>query len=209
MIVPALHIPDGLLTLPVSAAGWAVALPALALALRLTRGELGERQSPRLGVLAAFVFAAQVLQFPVPGGTTGHFVGAALASILVGPWATLLILAAVLGMQALLFQDGGLLALGWNLVNMGVVCGFTAHGLYRLGSRWSPPAAAFAAAWIGTQLGAVAMCLEVAASGGTTLSVAVPAMLLAQGLVGLGEGALTAGAVGFLARCRPALLARA
>lgn len=213
MLAPALHIPDGLLTLPVALAGWAVAVPALALALHFTGGVLGERLIPRLGLLAAFMFAAQAFQFPVPGGTTAHVVGAGFVALLAGPWAGLLVTAAVVGAQALLFQDGGLLALGWNLTNMGLVCGFTASAVHRAGARPRAEAgarwrvgAALAGTWLGTSLGSLATCLEVAASGATPLQVSLPAMLGLQAGPGLMEGLATAGAVAFLARARPSLL---
>ena len=128
----ALHIPDGFLSTPISLLGWVVAVAMIALALRQTRSQLGERQVPILGVMAAFIFAAQAINFPVAGGTSGHLLGGALAAIVLGPWAAVLVMTAVISLQALLFQDGGLLVLGWNIVNMGVLTAFVGMATYRL-----------------------------------------------------------------------------
>ncbi len=125
-----LHIPDGFLTGAVASVGWIIAIAAIAYALRQTRGQLGEKQVPLMGVLAAFIFAAQAINFPVAGGTSGHLLGATLAAIVLGPWAATLVMAAVVGIQALVFQDGGLVALGFNIVNMGIIGAFTGHFVY-------------------------------------------------------------------------------
>ena len=122
-----MHIPDGFLSAPVAVATGVVAVAAIAVAVKVTNKKMGEKQVPMMGVLAAFIFAAQMLNFPVAGGTSGHFVGAALAAILLGPWATVLILSSVLVVQCLIFQDGGLLALGANITNMGVIAAFSGY----------------------------------------------------------------------------------
>ena len=130
LVIPAnilLHIPDGFLHVLVSAACWLIALAVLALAVGRTRRDLDERLVPLAGIMAAFIFAAQMLNFPVAGGTSGHFVGAALAFIVLGPWLGLLAMTAVIAVQALLFQDGGLLVMGANILVMGVVPGFLGH----------------------------------------------------------------------------------
>src|SRR3970040_1949542 len=127
-----LHIPDGFLSLVVALIGWGIAIAAMAYALRQTRGQLGEKQIPLMGVLAAFIFAAQAINFPVAGGTSGHLLGGTLAAIVLGPWAAVLIMTSVIGVQALVFQDGGLLALGFNIVNMGILTAFTGHLVYQV-----------------------------------------------------------------------------
>ena len=136
-IIPAnilLHIPDGFLHVLVSLACWVIALIVLALAVRNTRRDFDERLVPLAGVMAAFFFAAQMLNFPVAGGTSGHFIGAALAFIVLGPWLGLLAMTAVIAVQALIFQDGGLLVMGANVLVMGIVPGFLAWYVYRLGN---------------------------------------------------------------------------
>ena len=116
-----LHIPDGFLSLGVSLACWLLAIIGVGIALRKSREVLGERQVPLMGVLAAFIFAAQMLNFTVAGGTSGHLIGGALAAVLLGPWAGILTMTTVVAIQALLFQDGGLLVMGANITNMAIM----------------------------------------------------------------------------------------
>ena len=127
-----LHAPDGFFSLPIAIAGYVVAAVFIAFAIRRTQGELNERMVPMMGVMAAFIFAAQMINFPVAGGTSGHLVGGALAAIILGPWAAILVMTAVVGLQALLFQDGGLVVLGVNLVMMSIVSVLAGYGTYRL-----------------------------------------------------------------------------
>src|SRR5215217_9498774 len=126
-----MHIPDGFLSLTISIVCWVITAIILSVAISRSNKSLGERQVPLMGVMAAFIFATQMINFPVAGGTSGHLLGGALAAITLGPWAAMLVMASVLGVQALLFQDGGLLALGANILNMGVVPAAIGYGLYR------------------------------------------------------------------------------
>ena len=132
----ALHMPDGFLDGDVAGVCAIVAIAAVAIGLRVADRELDEARVPLLGVLAAFVFAAQMLNFPVAGGTSGHFLGATLAAVLLGPWVACLVMAVVIAVQALAFADGGVTALGANVVNMGVlgalVAGFAVAGVVRV-----------------------------------------------------------------------------
>ena len=116
-----MHIPDGFLSVPVAVVMWLISIVVIAVALKRVSRDLDERQVPLMGVLAACIFAGQMLNFAVAGGTSGHLLGAALAAILLGPWAAVLVLTTVVGVQALIFQDGGLLALGANIFNMAIV----------------------------------------------------------------------------------------
>ncbi|TFH37964.1 MAG: cobalamin biosynthesis protein CbiM [Anaerolineales bacterium] len=207
-----LHIPDGFLSPVVAAIGWLLALVVIGIALRKTRRELGERQVPLMGILAAFIFAAQAINFPVAAGTSGHLLGGTLAAIVLGPWAATLIMTAVIGVQAFIFQDGGLLALGWNILNMGVLTAFTGYlsyrGLYKLigNTTAARTAAAFAAAWLSMEMGAIATAVELALSNTSPISIALPAMASVHALIGLGEGLITSGAVGLLQVSRPEIL---
>ncbi len=209
--VAALHIPDGFLSVPVALLGLLLALVVLAYTLRQTRDLLGERQIPMLGVMAAFVFAAQSINFPVLGGTSGHLIGGALVAIVVGPWPAVLVMTVVVGLQALLFQDGGLLAIGWNIVNMAILAvltGALTFGLLRrfLGtSRTSLIIATMAAAWISVVVSATAAGVELAASDPGLLA-AVPAMAGIHVVIGLGEALITGAAVILIAKARPAIL---
>lgn len=211
---PALHIPDGFVSAPVAAGGWVLAAAAIALAARRADRNLDERAAPLMGVMAAFIFAGQMVNFPVAGGTSGHLVGGALAAILLGPWAAIIVMTAVVALQALLFQDGGLAALGVNTMNMAVLSVLVGWGVYRalqpLRSLHPvvPAVAAFAAAWLSVEAAAVATTLQLAASATSPLAVALPAMVGVHALIGVGEGLITLGALGLVRAARPDLLAR-
>lgn len=208
---PALHIPDGFISAPISIAGLVVAALVLALAVRNTDRTLDERAVPLMGIMAAFIFAAQMMNFPVAGGTSGHLLGGALAAILLGPWAAIIVMTAVVGLQALLFQDGGILVLGVNVLNMGMLTAFSGYFVYRAitsisrseGTRF---VAAFAAAWVSVQIAALATTLQLVASDTSTLGVALPAMMGVHALIGVGEGLITAATLGFIRSTRPDLL---
>jgi cobalt/nickel transport system permease protein len=207
-----MHIPDGFLSVPVAVAMWLISIIVIAYALKRASKDLGERQVPLMGVLAACIFAGQMLNFAVAGGTSGHLLGAALAAILLGPWAAVLVLTTVVGVQALIFQDGGLLSLGANIFNMAVVGVFVAHFAYRSaqrllrGRRWGVPVSGFVAGWLSVFIAALAAALELALSGTSPANVAVPAMGGIHALIGIGEGLITAGALAVIAAARPDLL---
>ena len=208
----AMHIPDGFVSVPVGLAGWLVMAVLVAVALRLTRDQLGERQIPLMGILAAFVFAAQMINFPVAGGTSGHLLGGALVAILLGPWAAVLVMTTVIAVQGLLFQDGGLLALGFNIFNMGILTAFVGYALYRAlrtplrALNRGDLIAAGIAAWASVVLASAATALELAISGTSALNVALPAMVGVHVLIGAGEALITVGALAFIAQTRPDLL---
>ncbi|CAN5726819.1 energy-coupling factor ABC transporter permease [soil metagenome] len=207
-----LHAPDGFLSVGVSIALWALTIAVLALSVSRAGRSLDERAVPLMGVTAAFIFAAQMVNFPVLGGTSGHLLGGVLAAVLLGPWAGTLVMACVVAVQALVFQDGGLLVLGANIFNMGIVGTLGGFYLYValcrvLGGeeRVRVPAAAIAA-WTALVLGALAMALQLAASGTSPLEVSLVAMLGTHALIGIGEALITVGAVSLLATVRPDLL---
>jgi len=204
----AMHIPDGFLTVPVALVGWIVMSVVVGIALRQTRHQLGERQIPLMGILAAFIFAAQMINFPVMGGTSGHLIGGALIGILLGPWAAVLVMTTVVAVQAVLFQDGGLLALGFNTINMGILAPFVGHTVYsRLCKVLKKELAAAAiAAWLTVIIAAAATALELAISGTSPLDVALPAMLGIHALIGVGEALITVSALAFIRQTRPDLL---
>ena len=204
-LVLALHIPDGFLPTPFCAAGWLLAAPALAWAVRSgSKSDELDRRVPMMGMLAAFTFVAQALQFPVPGGTSAHLQGSALVALALGPTASMLVLTVVIAMQALIFGDGGLLAMGWNVVNMALVGALGACAVSWLGQKLRLPFAVwvFLAAWISIELSTLATCLELAAVGASPLKVSLVGMLPAQGLVGVGEGVVTVAALGILRQRR-------
>jgi cobalt/nickel transport system permease protein len=206
----AMHIPDGFLSALVAVVGWILTVILVGVALRQTRG-LGDRQIPLMGILAAFIFAAQMINFPVAGGTSGHLVGGVLAAILVGPWAAVLVMTSVVGVQALLFQDGGVLALGFNIFNMGVVAVFVGYAVYgwiqeAMGkTRTGRLVGAAVGAWAAVEVAAVAASLELALSGTSPLGVVLPAMFGVHALIGIGEALITVGALVFIQQARPEL----
>jgi cobalt/nickel transport system permease protein len=204
-----MHIPDGFLSIVISLICWAITIAILAVAISQTNKSLGEKQVPLMGVMAAFIFAAQMLNFPVAGGTSGHLLGGALAAITLGPWAGMLAMTAVIAVQGLLFQDGGLLVMGANILNMGLLTVAVGYGLYRSvagKSRNTKLVVAGIAAWLSVMTGALATSLQLWLSGTAHLNIVVPAMLITHTLIGLGEALITVAALAFIFRTRPDLL---
>lgn len=207
-----MHIPDGFLSTLVAVAFWLISILVIGLAIRRTSRVVGEREVPLMGVLAAAIFAGQMLNFTVAGGTSGHLLGAALATILIGPWPAVLVMTAVVGVQALLFQDGGLLALGANIFNMAVIGVFVSYAVYTLVNRiakkqsWGIFVGGFLAAWASIFIASLSAALQLALSGTSPANLAVPAMAAVHALIGIGEGLITTGALSFIYASRRDLL---
>lgn len=227
-----MHVPDGFLNLPTSAVTGAVAVAGIALALRGAKRELDERTAPLAGLTATFVFAAQMVNFPVGAGTSGHLIGGTLAAILVGPWTATLCLTVVTVVQALLFADGGLTALGTNVLLLAIVAVWVGWGVSRLVLRLlsgspdrshpdlahpdaSRPPARRAVAWAGAAgalvsvpAAALVFCGLYAVGGAVAvpLGLLVPTMLGVHALIGLGEAAITYGVLAAVAASRPDLV---
>ncbi len=207
-----MHIPDGFLNIATVATTYAVSAGGVGNAVRIANKKLGEKQVPLMGVLAAFIFAAQMLNFPIAGGTSGHLIGAALAAILLGPWASVLIMSCVLIAQCLIFQDGGLLALGANIFNMGIVGSFSGYYIYRfvtlvLGNgRRCKLVGSFAGAWVSVFLASIACAIELAVSGTSPMGVVLPAMAGLHALIGIGEGLITGAVLSLVLATRADLL---
>lgn len=204
-----MHIPDGFLNAETWVTLAATSTIAVGWASRKAESQLDDARVPLMGVAAAFIFAAQMFNFPVAGGTSGHFMGGVLAAILLGPSAGMLIMTAVLLVQSLVFQDGGLTALGANIFNMGLIGSIGGYALFMgllrvLNGRRD--VAAFAAAWGSIVLAAVAAAVELSISGMMPLGLALPAMAGVHALIGVGEGVITVAALRFLAQTRPDLL---
>ena len=210
--IEALHIPDGFLSVLVSVLMWMVSIPIVGYALKRAGQDLGERSVPMMGVLAAGIFAGQMLNFAVAGGTSGHLMGAALATILMGPWAAILIMTSVVSIQALIFQDGGLLVLGANIFNMAIVGVAVAYMAYRTGlrlageSRRGKLVAGFSAAWLSVLIASLSVAIQLALSGTSPANLAIPAMASVHAVIGIGEGLITLGALAFLISARPDLI---
>ncbi|MFJ1750064.1 energy-coupling factor ABC transporter permease [Streptomyces sp. NPDC088116] len=209
-----MHVPDGFINLPVSAATGAVAVGAVAVSLRGARRELDERTAPLAGLVAAFIFAVQMLNFPVAAGTSGHLLGGALAAILVGPYTGVLCISVVLLMQGILFADGGLTALGVNITDMAVVTTVISYALFRglvrilPRTRRSVTVSSFAAALVSVPAAALAFTFFYAVGGTTDIPIGkvLTGMVGVHVLIGIGEATITALTVGAVIAVRPDLV---
>ena len=207
-----MHIPDGFLNIATVATTYAVSVGSVSYAVKEANKKLREKHVPLMGVLAAFIFAAQMLNFPVVGGTSGHLVGAALAAILLGPWASVLIMSCVLLAQSLIFQDGGLLALGANIFNMGIVGSFSGYYLYRLvisllgDERRGRLIGGFVGAWGSVLLASIFCAIELVVSGVSPIAAVLPAMAGLHAIIGIGEGLITGAALTLVLATRADLL---
>jgi cobalt/nickel transport system permease protein len=207
------HVPDGFLDVPTSVATGVLAAGTVAVALRKAREELDERTAPLAGLTAAFVFAAQMINFPVAAGTSGHLIGGLLLAVLVGPWTAVLCMTVVLLVQALLFADGGVLAIGTNVTLMGVVAVGLGYGVFRLlravlpRTRTGVLAATFIAAFLSVPATAMAFVGMFTVGGADVpLGPVAAAMGGVHLLIGLGEAAITVAVVGAVLAVRPDLV---
>lgn len=209
-----MHIPDGFLHAPVALLWWVPTIIALGIATRTVRQSLDERAVPLMGVMAAFIFAAQMLNFPIAGGTSGHLLGGAFAAIVLGPWAGMVVMACVIALQAILFQDGGIVAMGANIFNMGIataaIGGWLARPLlFRNGAltanRFWIAIVTAGAGWASVMAAAALTSTQLVLSD-LPANIVFPAMLGVHAVIGIGEGLITAAAVLFLASTRSDLL---
>jgi len=202
-----MHIPDGFLDTKTWVTLGIISGFAVGIASRMASKKIGEKQIPMMGVMAAFIFAAQMLNFPVAGGTSGHFMGGVLAAVLLGPSVGVLIMTAVLAVQCLLFQDGGLTALGANIFNMGVIGSVLGYYIYFAFKKvCNRTISAFLASLVSIVIAASVCAVELAISGTVPLKVALPAMAGVHVLIGIGEGLITIAVLNFIAKVRPDLL---
>lgn len=209
-----MHVPDGFIDLPTSAGAAVIAAGAVAVSLRGARRELDERMAPLAGLVAVFVFAAQLMNFPVASGTSGHLLGAVLAAVLVGPFTAVLCIAVVLLVQSLVFADGGLTALGVNITDMAVI-GLAAGYLTFLALRRVLPAnrtgvlaACAGGAFVsvpGAALGFTA-CYAVGATSSIPTDTVLAAMTSVHLLIGVGEAIITTATVAAVLSVRPDLV---
>jgi cobalt/nickel transport system permease protein len=195
-----MHMPDGLINAPVSIGAGVLVAGAVAVSLKRTKGSLDSQTAPMAGLVAVFIFAAQMINFPVAAGTSGHLMGGALAAILVGPWVAVLVMTVVVGIQALVFADGGLSALGINILNMGVITVIVGTlvfaGLMKLlpKTKTSIVAASAIAAFLSVPASAAAWVFEYALGGTATyeLQTVFISVVGVHLLIGIGEAIITA-----------------
>ncbi|MDR3637242.1 MAG: energy-coupling factor ABC transporter permease [Isosphaeraceae bacterium] len=207
-----MHIPDGVLDPKVAAAAGAVAVAGLGFGLKRLEKHLGERTTVLMGVMSAFVFAAQMVNFPVALGVSGHLLGGVLAAVLLGPWAGAVVIGAVLIVQCLLFGDGGLTALGANFVNMGLIGAVGGYAIYAplrraIGGRTGVLVGAMVAAWFAVLLASGAFAIELAASGRRSDFLRILSwMTLVHSAIGVGEAVITGLVLRFVLLTRPDLV---
>ncbi len=206
-----MHIPDGFLDLKTVAGTYLASGAAGAYAVQKVKKTIGEEKIPLLGVTAAFIFAAQMVNFPIFSGTSGHLMGGMLAALLLGPWAGFLAIVSVLIVQALIFADGGLTALGANILNMGVIGTIGAYQLYRTISRFIPGKSLpiFLSSFASVFLAAIACAIEISISGYSKFIPALIAMGGIHALIGIGEGIITTGIFQAISSVRPDLVSEA
>lgn len=206
-----MHIPDGFLSVAVWASLWVVAILILVVAVWRTNKKLGDRHIPLLGVLAAFIFAAQMLNVPVAGGTSGHMLGGVLIAVFVGPLAGSIVMGSIFGVQAVFFQDGGITTMGANIINMGLIGTILGYFIYQgvkkavKGDRGMIIGAGVAA-WIAVVLASAACAFELAASGTSPLGIALPAMVGIHAIIGIVEAAITIAVISSVLKTRADLL---
>jgi cobalt/nickel transport system permease protein len=205
----ALHIPDGFLSPPVLLITWLVAIALIALALKQVQRDYQDRMVPLMGVCAAFIFAAQMINFPILGGTSGHLLGGTLAGVLLGPWAGTLVMVVVFIVQGLLYQDGGITAMGANIFNMGLIGTFGGYYLFSLIRRSvgrnklaGMVVGTAIASWVSVMVAAITAAIQLGLSGTVSLQGALIAMAGWHVWIGIGEALITVATVVFIWRTR-------
>lgn len=206
-----MHIPDAFIPMGQALVYWIIALIFIALALRWARSSMKEEKVPLVAVLAAGIFAIQAVNIPIPWGTSGHMVGAALAAIVLGsPYAGIFVLTLVLLVQGIIFGDGGITVMGANIINMGVVGGFIGYYGYTAlnGVMNNAYVAAFIAGWASLFISAILCAVELAIAGTFPLDLGLTFMGVYHAVIGLIEGGITAVALYLIASARPDILER-
>jgi cobalt/nickel transport system permease protein len=209
-----MHIPDGFLSIFVAIFFWFVSGIGLAVALKKVNKVLNERDLPLMGILGAAIFAGQMINFSVTGGTSGHLMGAALATILLGPWQAIIVMTSVVTVQAVIFQDGGVLVLGANIFNMAIIAVTVTYFIKRAIEKLIKDPrrelffSSFLAAWFSVFISSLSAALMLSISGTSPANLAVPAMAGIHALIGIGEGLITIGAVTFIYSNRRELLSK-
>ncbi|MGQ9611137.1 MAG: energy-coupling factor ABC transporter permease [bacterium] len=206
-----MHIPDGFLAMNTWIPTWLISAAGIGYSIKAASQRLKEKFIPLMGVMSAFIFAAQMLNFPVAGGTSGHLLGGVMAAILLGPFSAAIVISVVLAVQCLVFQDGGITALGANILNMSIIGAMGGYLVYRLiyklirGNK-GIIISAFVSAWFSVVIASAACSLELAISGTSPFSIVFPAMVGIHAIIGIGEGIITLLVISFIIRVRPDLI---
>ncbi|HAW49792.1 TPA: cobalamin biosynthesis protein CbiM [bacterium] len=203
-----MHIPDGFLTVNTCVSTWLISVASIGYCLKRIALKLEERMIPTIGVTSAFIFAAQMLNFPVIGGTSGHLMGGVLAAVLLGPYAGAIVISLVLIVQCLIFQDGGLTALGANILNMAILGssgGYLIYKLIKVISKNMMVAVALAS-WLSIVIASLACAVELGISGISPFKIVIPAMVGIHALIGIGEAIISCLVIDFVLKVRPDLI---
>ncbi len=206
-----MHIPDGFLAANTWVPAWLISIGGVGYSLKKVSELFKEKMVPLMGVMAAFIFAAQMLNFPVIGGTSGHLLGGVLAAVLLGPYGGAIAITIVLVVQSLIFQDGGLTALGANIINMsflGTIGGYMVYNLIRkvAGGNKGILVGAAAAAWVSVILASIGCSIELVLSDVLPMGTVLPAMVGVHALIGIGEALITYLVLSFVLKVRPDLI---
>lgn len=204
-----MHIPDGYLNAVTSAGTFIASGAAGVIASKKIRESIEEERIPLFGVTAALIFAAQMVNFPIIGGTSGHLIGGLLASLIAGPFGGFFIMTSVLIVQALVFADGGITALGANILNMAVIGSMLSYYIYRflIKSKLSQNISIALASWLSVVLASIACSIEIWLSGHANLQIVLPSMAGIHAIIGIGEAVITLGIVKALSALRSDLFA--
>ena len=208
-----MHIPDGLMAPAILALGWLISIPLLALVNRRMEGAVNSENIPLMGILAAGIFVAQMVNFPIGAGTSGHLIGAVLAAVLLGPVAAIVIITSILVIQCFLFGDGGIVALGLNILNMAIIAVLVGWFVYTRFPVKEERVRIFAASWASVFIASFVCAAQLALSHsltggefGVDASIAFPFMLGYHAVIGIGEGVITTGVIAYLATVSPEIL---
>lgn len=206
-----MHIPDGFLSPKVCAVTWLISLCGLGVCLRKVSANLKDKMIPLMGVMSAFLFAAQMLNFPVIGGTSGHLLGGVLASVLLGPYAGAIVLTCILTVQCFIFQDGGLTALGANILNMALIGAMGGYLIYKIISKLFRDnkgivIGAMIAGWFSVAAAAGFCAIELAFSGISPIKIILLAMAGLHSVIGIAEAVITGIVIEFVLKVRPDLI---
>jgi len=193
--------------------GWFISIPLLALVNRRMEGAVNEENIPLMGILAAGIFVAQMVNFPIGAGTSGHLIGAVLATVLLGPVAAIVVITSILVIQCLLFGDGGIVALGLNILNMAIIGVLAGWVVYERFPVMEERVRIFAASWASVFMVSVVCAAQLALSYsltggeyGVDASISFPFMLGYHAVIGIGEGVITSGVVAYLSVVSPEIL---
>ena len=208
-----MHIPDGLMEPTILAFGWIIAILMIGISTRRVNKNVDMRFIPLMSILAAGIFVAQMLNFPVGGGTTGHLVGATLAAIFLGPYVGIIIMTVILIIQCLLFGDGGITALGLNVFNMGIIGCLVGWNIYKIFPKKYKIPGIFISSWLAVFVGAIACSLELSISFsmsggeyGIKDTISIPTMLGFHAIIGIGEAIITTGVIKYVSQVSPEML---